>query len=226
MFSKSAIKQPTPPQTVDRPASPPGPRSPEREGLQLANSRRDKLKHELELVASELATLVDKRIAARAAITAAETGVEAAKTNAAHYLIQTAFGKEPPLPLTSKEARAALVDAQDALAVLLETETTLSAIKTEMERQLTTRDGQVREARDAVIRSDSAVQALCDRFPALQEQFLASREILDYLRRFRMLPPGTRFDAYGSNEFDLANDSPWRAFFSALESDADATIAS
>jgi len=209
----------TPPSAAPAPA--PVRRSPEREGLQLAISRRDKLKHELGRVTQECESFWEKRVNARKTIEAAEAAVEEAKTNSAHYLIQASLGNSATPPLSPKEARAGLADAQDNLAILLETEAT---IREGMGRQLTMRDDQVREARDAVVRSEAATQALLERYAIVSAEFFASRAVLDHLARFHMLPSGKRFNSFVENVIELPAGSPWRAAFAALETDADAQL--
>ena len=202
--------------------SPAAPRSPEREGLGLAIARRDKVRRELEAVNSALEGFWEKKATAKEAIAAAEAVVETAKADAAHYLIKSTFGDAPTPPLMPREARAALAEAQDALQVLEEAHDTVRAMKEDLERQFLRCDGQVNEARSAVVRSDPRTLALAERYQAALAEFASLRDAVSMMGAHLPIRPTFLPGPQGWPRTN--SDMRWRAAVDALETDPDAEL--
>jgi hypothetical protein len=95
--------------------------SEERQALAAAIERRNLVQRELDATSRALSEIQEKRRDVRRAVDAAKQAVEDAKANAVTFLTATINGTAGEAPMSGKDARAALQEAED----VFETQRTL-----------------------------------------------------------------------------------------------------
>jgi hypothetical protein len=205
---------------------PPPPRSEAREALAEAIKRRADLSRELDAIKQALENARAGSRTAKDAIPAASAAVERAKVDGVTYLAAVAMGTAGEPPLSAKDARASLQQAQDDLEMHEAALTGLEERKTRVETSLGfARDAVKRKMQD-VCASEPSFRKLFEEFENLRRQ-VASRQLL-----FSFLFSVTPRDLMGWQNLprqyepgELQDDTgPWRAALAELENNPDAQL--
>ncbi len=199
------------------------PRSPERAALAAAIDRHNAATRYL--AANETAqqrtfqTIRD----ARRAVEAATAAIDEAKANAARHLTDTAMGTAGNAPLTVKDARAKVQDAEDALEAAICAQSALveqqKAAESDLQYARMALDYRVRD----VVKAEANAGALVSDYVALHRDLVNRRRVLEFLNLRDTIPKGLSWQGEG-NWPDLPGAAPWRNAVTALESDPDAPL--
>ena len=156
-------------------------RSPEREALAAAIAdHASHLKGRDAAIRAE-ASADGAVYAARRAVNAAETGIEAAVAAAARHVHDQALGIAGDAPVTVRAARERLVDAEDALAAATGAHEALRADLARFDASLT--GIRLKAAVTAVLQREGAVaaRAVADHVARLECELVAAGQALEFL---------------------------------------------
>jgi hypothetical protein len=199
--------------------------SEERQALAVAIDRRNLVQRELDATNKALAEMQDKRRDARRAVETAKSAVEDAKAAAATFLTATINGTAGDAPMSVKNARAALLEAEDNLEAQNSVETSLNAMKPALEDSLSLAKMSMKDKIAAVVGADPSLRKLLVEFEEMKRLIAQRTQLFNFL--WSAIPHEHRFwnatRQYGSAE--LQDESgPWRAALAELENNSDATL--
>jgi phage host-nuclease inhibitor protein Gam len=223
-----AAAKPTQP-TASPPPSAPQPKIDERQALATAIATRNHIQRELDATTKALSELQAKRHtgAATKAVEAAKAGVETAKANAAAFLTANLQWTAGEPPLSVKDARAALQEAEDNLETQLAVEADLKAKKENEKTALDFAKSTVKAKIEAVVRADPSFRKLFAEFEEMRRLVAQRAQLFSFL--FSMIPrelQGWQTIPLYRPE-DLQDETPpWRAAIAELESNSDAPLPS
>jgi hypothetical protein len=212
-----AVKEPPPPPLE----------SGERLALAAAIEHRNAVQRELDATLRALDELQESRFAggARKAVEAAREAVETAKANAAAFVTATILGTAGEPPMTVKEARAALEEAEDNLETQRTVEAGLKAKKEAEEQALYFAKSRVKDKIQSVVGADPSLRKLLVEFEEMRRAVAQRERLLGSLSL--MIPHEFRFwqgtRQYRDNELQ-DETPPWRAALAELEHDSDAAL--
>jgi hypothetical protein len=206
---------------------PPPLESEERLALAAAIERRNLVQRELDATVKALDELQESRFAggARKAVEAAREAVEAAKTNAAAFVTATILGTAAEPPMSVKEARAALQEAEDNLETQRTVEAGLKAKKEAEEQALYFAKSRVKDKIQSVVGADPSLRKLLTEFEEMKRMVAQRTELFNALWAY--IPHAHRnwsaTRQYGSAELQ-DETPPWRAALAELEHDSSASL--
>jgi hypothetical protein len=204
-------------------------KSEERQALATAIEGRNLAQKELDATNKALSEMQEVRFAGTAhrAVKAAREAVEAAKANAAVYITAKIAGSAGEPPMSVKDARAALQEAEDSLGAELAVEESLKAKLKAEEQSLFWAKDRVKQKVKDVVSADPSLRKLLVDFEEMKRMMVQRQNLLNFL--ILMIPHefrhwhGTR--SYRPNE--LQDETlPWRSALAELENNADAPLPS
>src|ERR1700722_10741108 len=229
---RAAAKAPPPaPSSLPTPPAPSSPqlKSDERQMLATAIGARNHIQRELDATTKALADLQTKRLggAAAKAVEGAKAAVETAKANAAAFASAAVLGTAGEPPVSVKDARAALQEAEDNLETQLAVEASLKAKKENEQTALGFAKSTVKAKIEAVVRADPSFRKLFAEFEEMRRMVAQRAKLLSFL--FSMTPhelqSWQRSPLYHPG--DLQDETPpWRAAIAELENNSDAPLPS
>jgi hypothetical protein len=201
----------------------------ERQALATAIATRNHIQRELDATTKALAELQAKRFggAAAKAVEAAKAAVETAKASAAAFASAAVLGTAGEPPLSVKDARAALQEAEDNLETQLAVEASLKAKKQNEQTALGFAKSTVKAKMEAVVRADPSLRRLFVEYEEMRRMVAQRAQLFSFL--FSMIPREFQnwqtIPLYRSG--DLEDETPpWRAALAELENNADAALPS
>ena len=157
--------------------------SPERTALALAIEERDGF--EAELAAAQRATEPAAQAVenAEGAVEAAQAALEQSKSDAAKHLTSTALGTAGDPPRSIRDARAALLDAEDTLEAARAAQSALMVQTAEIERRRLGIEVRMRDAVRAVVGTEGgqAARRAAQELARLQREMVMRAAELDAL---------------------------------------------
>jgi len=192
------------------------PKNPAREKLAIAVAEHEGVVAGINESHRRESDLMDRRIAARRALEAAGEAVETAR-----QAVISNPGSKPAL--TVREAREAVVEAEDHLADLQAASAHEIAHRAGLENRQSWTQSAVNQALREVVAADPAVKELCDRFMANFREHVDMRRALEYLHKQQCLP---KYEGGLCEQTwpDLAGAGPWRAAIEGLRTDAETPL--
>jgi chromosome segregation ATPase len=203
-----------------RPSNAPPPRSPEREALAAAITRHAEAEQRLAATKRAMESSASAILQARTNLKKAAGAVEQAKTDAASYLTAQMLGSAGDAPLTIKQARAALQDAEHELADVQASRAALERAHADAEGSLAVASVSLEGAQREVVRTDPATQRLIADFDTAHRCYVDLKRALEFVDRVYGL--SARFGEPALSE--LPGATPWKLATEALRRDADAPL--
>ena len=155
--------------------------SPARADLAIAIAARDALQADVDRLKAAEEPLEQAQRDAWRAITAAKEAVEAAQISATEYVLAKASGNASAAPMTTRQARDALADAEDADASVKAAQAKRRAELDAAEMSLGFAREKVKKAVAAVMREHPDLPALVGRIDKLQRELLEAAATLALL---------------------------------------------
>jgi DNA repair exonuclease SbcCD ATPase subunit len=185
---------------------------------ELASSQR-----RLSAIATAQRTTDEAVYAARHAVEEAEAKIEQAKSNAATHLTAIAMGSTDAVPLSVKEARAYLQDAQDTLDAAISAREQLAKQKPAVESDVNSLRRQIDNRITDAIKAEAPVEKMLADFATLHREFVARRRVMEWLEGLGVIPREASFRTE-PREWAEAGELPWKNAVEALATDADAPL--
>jgi hypothetical protein len=199
--------------------------SEERQALSAAIDRRNLVQRELDATNKALAEMSEKRAGARRAVADAKQAVEDAKANAAAYLTATINGTAGDPPMSVKDARAALQEAEDNLEAHRSMEDGLEAMRPTIETSLSLAKMSMKDKIAAVVGADPGLRKLLVDYEEMKRLIAQRTELFNALWFY--IPTEHRHwqatRQYNRNELQ-DETPPWRAALAELEHNSDAAL--
>jgi chromosome segregation ATPase len=160
----------------------------------------------------------------------AKAAVEDAKANAATHMTETLLGKAGAAPVSVREARRALQEAEDELEALLAVKTTLETRLAACESELNWAKRHLRDRVRDVVCSEPGIRNLLIKFEAAKKDLEQRHLDLRWFSRQFMIPDefknwdleGIRHEPQPDALSELT--APWAAAIEQLAIDADAPL--
>lgn len=196
-------------------------RSPERTALAAAIERHSTAEQRFAAVNQALEGSASAISVANRGVRDAEAAIEQAKADAADHLAATMMGTAGAAPVSVKQARANLLDAEDKRDAAQAARGALEQEHKAAKQSLTIARMNLTDAVHAVVHADSATQALINAFNAAQRRYVDLRRAMESLDGH-----GLPFRFFGTEESwpDLPGGTPWKQALIALETNADAPL--
>lgn len=175
----------------------------------------------VEAIRAAQANLQPRRFAARRAVEAATEAVRRAKQLTAQHLAERALGHAATPPITQKQARQKLLEAEEHLdELMIATDALAQRLATASESTVYSRMNLDRAKQD-VLAASPAVADFVARYQKAHAGVVSMRRVLSWLFDRGVLAA----DWSNESEFqDLGLLSSWEAAWVALESDANAKL--
>jgi hypothetical protein len=225
--TRAASKTAPPPELESQEHQAPAIRSEERLALATAIGTRNNLQRELDATIKALADLQTKRLggAAAKAVEMAKAAVETAKANAAEFASAAILGTVGEPPMSVKDARAALQEAEDNLETQLAVEASLKAKKENEQTALGFAKSTIKRKIEAVVSADPSFRSLFAEYEEMRRLVAQRAKLFSFL--FSMIPP--ELQGWQSSPLyrsgDLQDETPpWRAALAELEHNSDASL--
>ena len=166
---------------------PPAKLSPEREALAAAIKAVADVDADSNAAFRAMRDLDNQVAGARRVLEDAQEKMATAQAAHATHLADTAMGKTLPPPLSLKEARAAVLEAEDNITALKEAQSALSQrVRDLREKQSLPFTRMALDAAiAAVIKSEVNAEALCTDIQKLQDELIEKRLVYCFLRGLR-----------------------------------------
>jgi DNA repair exonuclease SbcCD ATPase subunit len=161
--------------------------------------------------------------AARHAVEEAEAKIEQAKSDAATHLTAIAMGSTDAAPLSVKEARASLQDAQDTLDAAISAREELAKQKPAVESDASSLRLLIDNRIHDVIMAEAPVEKMLADFATLHREFVAHRRVMEWLEGQNAIPREASFRTE-PREWAEAGELPWKNAVEALRQNADAAL--
>jgi hypothetical protein len=175
---------------VRKEAAAPAGLSPERQALAAAIEARNTYNAEKAAAEAGLRELTRQVSDAYGARGQAREAMETAQVAGVAHLVDVASGRAAAgtAPVTAKEARDAMAEAEDRLAMLKQAEAAMLARVGEMHKPFSSPQEKVKDAARAVLRSEIDVQTFFADIKKLQDELVEKRLVLCALAQFHVLP--------------------------------------
>ena len=203
-------------------------RSPERQALAAAIEASAQLSVEIEAIEGAHEGATQSVYAARHAVEDAEKAIEDAKTNAADFLTKKLLGTAGAAPLTIKQARAALQDAEDELVAAQAAREALRQKLSAMEKRPSFAESKIKECALAVIAAEAPIADFVARYERANCEFTDAARILQWfeVKNLAERKPEYRPGDPEPKQLDVPGASPWQTAFEALQLDPDVRLPS
>jgi len=201
-------------------------RSAERATLAAAIERRESLRR---LIVANIAaqdTAFDQMVNAKSVIEKAKGAIETAEAAAATNLANRLMGATGEPPLSVRDAKLALQDAEDELESVQAARKVLEEQERIAQSDLEWTERSVTEKAKDVIRSAEAVAGLIADFETVQRHFVEKKAAVEWLVRNGVVPNEFKSRlSIASNEQQKLSDAPaWVAALEALKVNPDAQL--
>lgn len=168
---------------------------------------------------------------AEARVERAKAAVETAKANAVSYLTEQMLGTAGGPPMSVKDARAALVDAQEDLEALHSALAALEANLPKWENEIKWSRSRVTEAIREVVCSEPGIRKLLTKFEAAKEEMRQRRQEILWFAERLMIPDEFKYwDSMNFwNEATSAlseRAAPWKEAIDQLSVNSEAPLPS
>ena len=209
---------------ADAPGSSTRPRSPEREALASAIVKRNAAAARVQAIKAAQETADRNVLGARRAVEVAEQNIQSAKAAAARHLTDVAMGRDAAAPMSIRQARSALQDANDELEAAEAARAALGKETVEVRAAHASLDAlnvHVQDVARAVVAADPLPRTMADRREKLWREVAELSAALDILgasvlgRPVSNCPPAFH---------DLKSPDQWRGAMKALETNPDAPL--
>ena len=204
-------------------------RSNERDALAAAIEYHRKVAQTVTAVRAAKQSAADKLYGTgsrRAAVDEAIAAVEKAKTAATQYLVDVAIGNAGPAPLSVKDAKRTLADAQEELEDLKSTEVAIDQRLRESENDLGQAKRDIDEAVRQVVKNSAAVVAIFREYDVAKRKvanLLAMRNFIE--QKLQAAPDDDSAEDAEDEPADVAaRIASWEEAIAALRIDADAPL--
>jgi hypothetical protein len=154
------------------------------------------------------------------AIDKAAAAVASAHENAADYIQEEALGRAGKRPQSPKEAREALVDAEEEHAAAKAARDKLEQRRSELQQSLAIAEMNVGDAIADVVQNSPELAGLLARHDRLEREFAECRAVLGALGT--IIPRDVHWDS--QKHFEVTADVPWRAALAELRTDPAAPL--
>jgi chromosome segregation ATPase len=200
-------------------------RSPERQALAAAIAVHAQLSVEIEAIEDAHEGATQTVYAARHAVEGAEKAIEEAKTNAADFLTNTLLGTGGTAPLTIKQARAALQDAEDELAAALAAREALRKKLEAVKARPGFAENKIKECALAVIATEAPIAEIVARREKAYREFVDAENVLQWFQVKDLADSPTVHQPWEPKPtLEILGAGPWDAVLEALQTDADAPL--
>ena len=201
----------------------------ERDALAAAIERHRKIGQTVAAVRTARQTANDRLYgtgSARAAVDDAMAAVEKAKAAATQFLVDQAIGNAGAAPLSVKDAKRALAEAEDELDVVKTTENALGVRLRESEQELAQAKHGINEAVRDVVKASPAVAAIFSEYETLKRRGAALLAMRNFIEQKLQAAPDddSAEDAEDEPANVAAQIANWEAALAALRINADAPL--